>query len=64
MQGGGGKGGKVGTKWKFYMETCMFLYFHVQKHKNLHVFSPFNAPHYIIMVKGLLVHACAPESLT
>ena len=30
MGGGGGGGGvKGGTKWKFYMETCIFLCFHV-----------------------------------
>ena len=53
--GGGGK--KVGTKWKIYMKTCMFLRFHVKKstkHARFHVFSAFSAsfsPHYIIMVR-------------
>ena len=61
-------GVKVGTKWKIYMETCMFLCFHVYKlhesMKTIHdqtknacflVFSSFSAhftPHYIIMDKA------------
>ena len=50
-------------EWK-YTGTCMFLCLHykiymkAQKHACFHVFSPFSAclsPHYIIMVKGLLL---------
>ena len=50
--GGGGGGVKVGTKREIYMETCMFLCFHVklymkaQKHSYFHVPSPFSAYFY------------------
>ena len=47
----GGGGGRGGTKWNTYMETCMFLCFYAfmyeihmkaQKHGRFHVIYPFH----------------------
>ena len=33
-------GGKVGTKWRKYMKTCMFIHFHVCFHAFMNTVSP------------------------
>ena len=40
---------------------CFHVYMKAQKHAHFHVFSPFNASHYIIVVKGLLLYFSPEE---